>query len=192
MRCSPASLPPAGVSITERIMKTMKRNTILKRIPTVLLLALFGAMTPGTVEAQGVSARQTVTLEVQELNRIDINLNALTLIIQEANVQSGVPIPATNSDAALFWMTNGENKKITVASSNAAPRFNLSLMAVDVQQSAGVSLPEIPLNDAQTKDFIIGVSRTIGRCQIRYTASTQIGAGVGRETYVITYTITGS
>jgi len=173
-------------------MKIMQRTNILKLLPAALLFALFGVMPPGTAKAQGIIAQQTVTLEVLELNKIGINRNALTLIIQEADVQAGVPLPVTNSDGALFWMTNGENKKITVASSNAAPRFNLTLMAVDVEQSAGLSLPEIPLNDAQTKDFIIGVTRAVGRCQIRYTASTQVSAGTGRETYVITYTITGS
>lgn len=173
-------------------MKIMQRTNILKLLPAAVLFALFGVMSPGTAEAQGISAQQTVTLEVLELNKIGINRTALTLIIQEADVQAGVPLPVTNSDGALFWMTNGENKKITVASSNAAPRFNLTLMAVDVEQSAGLSLPEIPLNDAQTKDFIIGITRAVGRCQIRYTASTQVSAGTGRETYVITYTITGS
>jgi hypothetical protein len=173
-------------------MKTMKPNPILKRIPAVLLLALLlGVMSPRTIEAQVVSARQIITLEVHELNVIDVNMEALTLTIHEADVRAGVPLPAINSDGALFWMTNGENKKITVASNNAAPRFTLKLLAVDIQQSAGVLLPEISLNDAQTKDFIVGVSRTTGRCQIRYTASTQISAGVGRETYIITYTITG-
>ena len=173
-------------------MKIMQRTNILKLLPAALLFTLFGVIPPGTAKAQGISAQQTVTLEVLELNKIGINRNALTLIIQEADVQAGVPLPVTNSDGALFWMTNGENKKITVASSNAAPRFNLTLMAVDVEQSAGLSLPAIPLNDAQTKDFIIGVTRAVGRCQIRYTASTQVSAGTGRETYVITYTITGS
>lgn len=191
MRRSPAGIFLAGEFLTEG-RKTMKRINYFKLLPAVALMALSGPMVSATVRAQGVSARQTVTLEVLEMNKIDVNLNALTLIIQEANVQAGVPIPATNSDAALFWMTNGENKKITVASNNAAPRFSLSLLALDVQQSAGVPLPEIALNDAQTKDFIMGVSRTVGRCQIRYTASTLVGAGVGRETYVITYTITSS
>ncbi len=170
----------------------MQRTNILKLLPAALLFALLGMMPPGTAKAQGISAQQTVTLEVLELNKIGINRNTLTLTIQEADVQAGVPLPVTNSDGALFWMTNGENKKITVASSNAAPRFNLTLMAVDVEQSAGLSLPEIPLTDAQTKDFIIGVTRAVGRCQIRYTASAQVSAGAGRETYVITYTITGS
>lgn len=190
MGCSPVGLMPAGDFITEG-MKTMKPNTILKQTPPVLLLALCLAMSPASAVAQGVSTRQIVTLEVLELNKIDVNLNALTMIIQEADVQAGVPLPVSNSDGALFWMTNGENKKITVASNIAAPRFTLRLQATDVLQDAGVSLPEIALNDAQTKDFIVGVSRTIGRCHIRYTASTLVAAGVGRETYVITYTITG-
>lgn len=170
----------------------MKTITINNLSPALFLLALLWGISPLRVAAQGVSARQTVTLEVLELNKIDVNLTSLTLIIQEADVQAGVTVPVTNTDGALIWMTNGENKKITVASSNAAPRFNLALAAVNVPQSAGTPVPELALNDAQTKDFIVGVSKTVGRCQIRLTASTQIGAGVGRETYVITYTITGS
>lgn len=170
-------------------MKWINIKTLLK---AVLVLVLFWASSPGRAVAQGVSARQTVTLEVLELNKIDVNLTSLTLIIQDADVQAGAPLPVTNTDGTLIWMTNGENKKITVASSNAAPRFNLSLAAVNVPQFAGTSVPEVALNNAQTKDLIVGVSKTVGRCQIRFTALTQVGAGVGRETYVITYTITGS
>ncbi len=166
-----------------------KRISILLQVLLVFVTVL--ALLE-TAHAQGASARQVVTLEVLELNRIDINMMSLTLTIQDANAQAGITIPAANSDGVLFWTTNGENKKITVASSNASPRFELKLMAVDVTPRAGVPVPEIIFNDTQTKDFITGVTKTSGRCQIRYTASAPIQAGVGRETYVITYTITGS
>jgi hypothetical protein len=169
----------------------MKPERISILLQALLLLVTVLALLE-TAHAQGTSARQVVTLEVLELNRIDINMTSLTLIIQDANAQAGTTVPAANSDGVLFWMTNGDNKKITVASNNATPRFELKLLAADVTPQAGVPVPEIIFDDTQTRDFITGVTKTSGRCQIRYTASAPVQAGVGREMYVITYTITGS
>jgi hypothetical protein len=141
---------------------------------------------------QQASTEQVLTLQVLEINKIGINNNAVTLIIDQASLENGMPVPAVNEEGVLVWITNGENKKITVASNNPSPRFLVKLVALDVPSSAGVGSPEVILTDNATKDFVIGVSKTTGRCKIKFTAAAKISDGIGSETYIITYTITGS
>jgi hypothetical protein len=66
------------------------------------------------------------------------------------------------------------------------------MLALDVSNSAGVPVPEVILSDNTTKDLVIGVSRASGRCKIKFTAAAKISDGIGSETYIITYTISGS
>ena len=156
------------------------------------ILAVLSLMTVASAFGQEATTNQTLTLQVFETNRIDINQRAVTMVIDQASLETGAPIEATNEDGSLFWITNGENKKITVASNNAAPRFLVKVNALDVSGSSGVAAPEVNLNDNTTKDFVVGVSRSWGKCKIRFVASARVSDGVGTETHLITYTITGS
>jgi hypothetical protein len=159
--------------------------TAVRRLAVLSLLAVASAF------GQEASTNQTLTLQVFETNKIDINQRAVTLVINQASLETGSPIEATNEDGNLIWITNGENKKITVASNNAAPRFLVKVNALDITGSSGVAAPEVTLNDNTTKDFVVGVSRTWGKCKIRFVASAKVADGVGTETHLITYTITG-
>jgi len=141
--------------------------------------------------AQDASTSQTLTLQVFETNRIDISQRALTLVINQASLETGSPVEASNEDENLVWMTNGENKKITVASNNASPRFQVKMQALDINGSTGVASPEVILSDNNTKDLVLGVTRSSGKCKIRFVASAKVSDGIGTETHVITYTITG-
>ncbi|MEK9139255.1 MAG: hypothetical protein AAB393_19215 [Bacteroidota bacterium] len=169
-------------------MKAGIKNMAARWWKATLLSFLFSARLIG----QQASTDQVLTLQVLEINKIGINNTAVTLIIDQASLEDGKAIPAVNEEGVLMWITNGENKKITVASNNPSPRFLIKLVALDVPNSAGVAGPEVVLSDNTTKDMVIGVSKTIGRCKVKFTASAKIGDGVGSETYIITYTITGS
>jgi hypothetical protein len=158
------------------------RVSVLGFLTLLMMASAFG---------QDASTSQTVTLQVFETNKIDISQRALTLVINQASLETGAPIEAANEDGNLIWITNGENKKITVASNNAAPRFLVKVSALDVAGTSGVPAPEVPLNDNTTKDFVVGVSRTWGKCKIRFVASAKVSDGIGVDTHVVTYTITG-
>jgi len=141
--------------------------------------------------SQPASTNQTLTLQVFETNSIDISVRALTMVISQASLQTGAPIDAVNEDGNLIWITNGENKKITIASNNASPRFLVKVSALDIAGSTGVAAPEVTLNDNTVKDLVVGVTRCWGKCKIRFVASAKISDGIGTETHAITYTITG-
>jgi hypothetical protein len=157
------------------------------------ILAVVTPMVLGltNASAQQATATQVLTLQVVEANKIDISLKAVTLVIDQASIESGSPVEAVNEDGVLVWVTNGDSKKITVVSNNPSPRFQVKLQAVNVAGSAGVAAPEAVLSDNTTKDLISGISRSSGRCKIRMTASAKVANGVGTETYAITYTVTG-
>ncbi len=141
---------------------------------------------------QESSTSQTLTLQVFETNRIDVSQRAVTMVINQASLETGNPVEAVNEDGNLTWITNGDNKKITVASNNAAPRFLVKVHALDITGSTGIAAPEITLNDNTTRDLVVGVTRSFGKCKIRFVASAKVSDGIGTETHVITYTITGS
>jgi hypothetical protein len=155
-------------------------------------MMLMSLLIAAQLQAQETSTEQTLTLQVLEINKIGINKNAITLVIDQASLETGLPLPAENEDGMLVWITNGENKKITVASNNPTPRFLVKMAALEVSSQAGTPAPEVILSDNTTKDLIVGISKTSGKCKIKLTASAQISDGVGTETHVITYTITGS
>lgn len=155
------------------------------------VLAAFALLSFASAFGQDANTTQTLTLQVFETNKIDISQRALTLVINQASLETGSPVQAVNEDENLVWMTNGENKKITAASNNASPRFLVKMQALDITGSSGVASPEIVLNDNNTKDLILGVTRSAGKCKIRFVASAKVTDGIGTETHVITYTITG-
>jgi len=158
----------------------------------VWIAAALGILTASTAFGQEASTSQTLTLQVFETNRIDISQRAVTMVINQASLETGIPVEAVNEDGNLTWITNGDNKKITVASNNAAPRYLVKVHALDITGSTGVAAPEITLNDNTTRDLVMGVNRSYGKCKIRFVASAKVSDGIGTETHVITYTITGS
>jgi len=161
---------------------------IATRVRAIVGLAL---LTAASSFSQTASTNQTLTLQVFETNRIDISERALTMVINQASLETGAPVEAVNEDGNLIWITNGENKKITVASNNASPRFLVKVSALDITGSTGTAAPEVTLNDNTIKDLVVGVTRSWGKCKIRFVASAKISDGIGTETHAITYTITG-
>jgi hypothetical protein len=168
-------------------MKTNHEHIALR----VLIVAALGILTVIPAFGQGASTSQTLTLQVFETNMIDISQRSVTMVINQASLETGGPVEAVNEDGNLTWITNGDNKKITVASNNTTPRFLVKVHALDVTGSTGVAAPEITLTDNTTRDLVMGVTRSYGKCKVRFVASAKVSDGIGSETHVITYTITG-
>lgn len=158
-----------------------------RRWAILVLLLVSASMSFG----QDVSTNQVLTLQVFETNKIDINQRALSLVINQASLETGAPVEAVNEDGVLVWLTNGENKKISVATNNASPRFLVKIHALDITGSSAVAAPEVILNDNLTKDLVMGVSKSWGKCKIHLSASAKVADGTGTDTHIITYTITG-
>lgn len=139
-------------------------------------------------QAQNGKAQQQLIMRVNELSAIDLSVPSLNLIINQAPIE-GDFITASNSDGFLLWTTNGENRKITVASDQPSPRYTLKVLAENISNKGGVAGPEVTLNDDKNHDLILGVSRTAGRCVLRLTAISTLEEGIGSESRLLTYTI---
>ncbi len=168
----------------------MKRN-VEHMILHILTFAAFVTFMAGAAHAQESSTTQTLTLQVNETNRIDVSQRSLTMVINQASLETGAPVEAVSDDGNLIWITNGDNKKITVATNNVSPRFLVKIQALDITGSSGVASPEITLKDNTTRDLVMGVSRSWGKCKLRFVASAKVSDGIGTDTHLITYTITG-
>jgi hypothetical protein len=172
-------------------MKAMKRVRLQVGKELWCTVALVLLTLSSAVAQQEANTSQILTLQVIETNRIDISQKSLTLVINQASLESGSPVEAVNEDGVLVWITNGENKKVTVASNNPSPRFLVKMRALDISGGSGTAASDAILNDNTTKDLISGISKSFGRCKIHMAASAKVSDGIGTETYTIAYTITG-
>jgi len=152
----------------------------------VLILSCLG-LVPGAGIAQIASDAHTVTVQVNPINILAVNISAVNLTIDGSVAVPGQDLMVV-SDAStmLLWGSNSSTQKITISSSLATPQFVLRALAVS--PSVGTPGPELVLG-AVTGDLILGVGRSSGSSQIRYTGEALASQGVGTDTHVITFTV---
>ncbi|HEY6951753.1 MAG TPA: hypothetical protein VI758_05065 [Bacteroidota bacterium] len=167
-------------------MKPKTQNMARNLAGSILLLVNLTSFS----NAQMSSATQILTLSVKELNAIDLVGGEIDLQINRVSETTNQPLPAENAGSRLLWTSNGENRKITVATNNTAARFSLRIIAKNVSTS-GSSATEVILNGDAPKDLIRSVSRSSGSCTIKYIAAADVSEGTGTEHHLVTYTITG-
>ena len=159
-------------------------SDIVVKVSFFILLAFQGVL------AQN-AATQTVMLQVRELNKIDLVGGALTLQIKNVGQDANSLDPAVDASTKLLWTTNGDSRKIDVASDATSGKFVLRIQAQQISPGAGTAEPEVTLSDNAPHDLILGVQRTAGSCTVRFTARSSAEQGTGSESHLITYTITG-
>ena len=132
----------------------------MKRVRSHMTREIWGAVAlvlltlSSTVAQEQANTSQILTLQVVESNRIDISQKSLTLVINQASLESGSPVEAANEDGVLVWITNGENKKVTVASNNPSPRFLVKMRALDISGGSGTAAADALLNDNTTNNLV--------------------------------------
>ncbi len=152
----------------------------------MMALTLFGAEVS---RSQDRTTTQVVMLQVREINKIDLVGGAVTLQLSDA---SGDRIEdAVDASTKLLWTSNGDDRKIAVASNVTSPRFVLRIQAEQLSPGSGIAEPEVTLSDKAPHDLILGVHRTAGGCTLKFTAASGPEEGRGLESHLITYTITG-
>jgi hypothetical protein len=168
-------------------MKSYSQNRILNVVFAVALCVLFSPR----MHAQGGQATQVVMLQVLELSKIDLIGGSIKLQIDGASENAFEPDPSIDVSTKLLWTSNGENRKITVGSDNASPRFTLRVAAESISPGAGLAAPEVMLSSNEPHDLILGVRRSAGSCKLKFTALASAEEGIGSESHLVTYTITG-
>lgn len=169
-------------------MKKKLSHIILNIVTLTAFTAILGTQ---SAYGQGATSTQVITLRVLELNTIDLVGGPLTLQINTINDNTAQPDPAVDNSTKLLWTSNGDSRKIAVGSNVASPRFILKIEAEKSGSGAGIAQPEVTLSDNAPHDLILGVQRSAGSCQLRFTAIADAEQGTGSESRLITYTITG-
>ncbi len=154
-------------------------------------MALLSLLWMQQVLAQQSEVAQLVVLQVKEINKIGLVGGPLTLRINRISEGATQPDPAVDGTTKLLWTSNGDNRKIAVASNVTSPRFILKIQAEKISEGAGMAEPRVTLSGSETHDLIVGVRRSAGGCTLKFTAVADASQGVGSEAHLITYTITG-
>ena len=147
---------------------------------TVMILAVvaFGSDT----------ASHSVTVHVLRISKVALVGGDISLQLSLPSAGSETSV-AVNETCGLLWTTNLTDTKITVESNSTSIHTALSVEAVAVVggESAGVAiLSSDPLL------LVDGISKSIGGCGLRYTATVASGDCEGSETFTVTYTILAS
>ncbi|MGB2868906.1 MAG: hypothetical protein WBD36_10670 [Bacteroidota bacterium] len=166
-------------------MKTGVNRLAIRAAKAAFVLFLFNT----SLLSQASQARQVLTLQVLELNKIDLSAGKrLRLTIDELSSQTAVLSTSTK----LVWTSNGESRKITVATNSTQPRYLLRVEPENVSVGSGVAASGVSFSDNSTHDLIVGVSKSAGSCTLKFMGIADVAEGPGTESHLITYTITGS
>lgn len=168
----------------------MNRFSLHRTLDISLIASLIALIAPG-VQAQKSVASQVVTLRVMELSKVDLIGGPLNLQVNKINESAFQPEPATDARTKLLWTSNGENRKITVASNVTSSRFLLRIEAEGVTEGSGIPANGVTLANQDPHDLILSVRRSAGSCRLKFTAQANSEQGIGTESHLLTYTITG-
>lgn len=166
----------------KQIIKTMAVR--LSRLTGLLILSSAALLSQPSI------SNQIVTLEVLELNNIFLSKDLLALE-PVAVLENSAERSVISGKARLVWMSNGGARKISIASKQASPtclvRVNLS--AVQGSTSAANTLE---LRDAATHDFIRGLSKSAGSCEVAFLVVADDPERAQPHFHAIVYTVTSS
>jgi len=141
------------------------------------------------VSLAGNTATHTVTVKVEPINEIAITGGDVTLLVKP-DASDPDSLQATDDTSCdLVWTSNQTDKKITVASDLHSPGFPLKAAARNL--TGGASAPETTLSTTPN-DFVTGISRTTGMCDVRYMVDVPEADVQGCDTHTITYTLSDS
>jgi hypothetical protein len=155
------------------------------------LLAIIAACTSvypivATAQTYGTSSH-SVTVNVQPVTVLQINVGILNLNISGANAIAGQnQMTVTDQSTTLLWGTNSSLKKITANTSLATSLFQLKIVALS--PTTGTAAPEITLSPVAA-DLLLNIGRSSGSCQLRYTGIALASQGTGTDSHTITFTV---
>ena len=141
------------------------------------------------VSLAGNTATHTVTVKVEPINEIALTGGDVTLLVTPDASDPDSFGAEDDTSCDLVWTSNQTDQKITVVSDLNSPKFPLKATAQNV--TGGASAPEITLNTV-SNDFVTGISRTNGRCDVSYAVDVPEADEQGCDTHTITYTLSDS
>lgn len=129
----------------------------------------------------------TATVRVATITGVQVTSGTVNLSISGALVIAGQDLMTTSNQAtSLLWGVNSSNKKVTVRTSLAAPKFTLKIEAMGPTQ--GVSAGQVTISTI-AQDLLINIGRSSGTSVLRYTGEALASQGTGTDAHTITFTV---
>lgn len=149
-------------------------------IMTAAVFVLFGMMPP-------VSRAIDHNVEIIVLKNNSIAVTGGDIVL---TITSFATPAVNNTSCDLVWNTNAANRKITVESNLPTPTYTLTVEAINVSSTGGSPAGTgVVALDTTVRDFITGVGKSSGSCDLEYSASATPAQPIGSETHTVTYTM---
>ncbi|MGA1843617.1 MAG: hypothetical protein ACMUIS_03535 [bacterium] len=155
----------------------------------VFLISLSVVFVFPAVSRAGNTATHTVTVKVEPINEIALTGGDVTLLVTPDVSDPDSLGTKDDTSCDLVWTSNRDDQKITIASDLHSPKFPLKAEARNV--NGGAPAPETTLSTA-SNDFVTGISRTTGRCDVSYMVDVPEADEQGCDTHTVTYTLSDS
>ena len=172
-----------------------KGPTPMKQIISILArhtasFIILSILNSATLLSQYSASNQVVTLEVLELNKVIVSKQLLALE-SPLYYQSSSEGPVVSAQTRLVWTSNGEWRKISVASKQAS---RSCIVHISLQEMNGDTNArhQLELTDASTHDFIQGLSKSAGSCGVRFSVIMRDPDGEPAHFHSVVYTVTSS
>ena len=161
-------------------MKSIFHNTPISLFQIVLFSVIFYSLSFS-------QASHTVTVVVQPVSLIQVNVGTINLNMTGANAIAGQDqMSVSDQSCTLLWGTNSSLQKISISTNLATPLFTIKVEALS--PSTGNANPEFTLSSI-AQDLILDIGRSSGSSNIRYTGVALASQGTGTDSHVITFTI---
>ncbi len=156
----------------------------------LLRFSVLSILSSTSLFSQPSISNQIITLEVLELNKIFVTKDRLALE-PVAVAWTGLEGVVVSGQTRLIWTSNGDTRKISIASKQASESC---VVRIELNSASGfVPVGKwLELADSTTHDFIRGIERSAGRCDLRFLVFTNDPRGAQNHPHAIVYTVTTS
>lgn len=152
------------------------------------LVVIFTAMALTAIAIGSDTASHHVTIQVLRISRVAVVGGDITfqLSLPATSFETSL---AVNEACRLLWTTNLTDTKITVEANFPGIHTVLRVEAVNVVGGEAIGEAILSFDPVVLVD---GISKSIGSCGLRYTATIAPGDWEGFETFTVIYTIVAS
>lgn len=134
------------------------------------------------------SCSHTVSIRIIPVDNLQLQGGDVDFTFySEKNISEQGHAIQTDNSCQLQWSIFSRERKITVETDNPDSDFQLSVRADRIQK--GQPVGEVILNHSGAQDFIRGVGRSTGSCDLNYKAVAKLKPAEQLDTHHITYTI---
>ena len=158
-----------------------------RKIFLLTVLASFIILLPGQSFCQVYTSSHVVTVVVQPVTVIQVNVGSINLNITGANAIAGQDeMTVIDQSSILLWGTNSSMQKITIKTDIATPIFVTKVVALN--PGVGTAAPEVTLSTI-AQDFVLNIGRSSGSSILQYTGIALASQGTGTDSHIITFTV---